>query len=109
VCLQFEESGQITGMVSVENEKVVFVEPINPQATGAVEKWLLETERVMKCTLHKVAGDALRSYAQSERSKWILEWPGQLVLNCSQVYWTQVCATSSTPFVVHSVSSPGQS
>lgn len=77
-------------MESVESEQVPFIEAINPAATGAVEKWLLDTERIMKRTLHSLAGDALRSYAQSERSQWILEWPGQLVLNCSQVYWTQV-------------------
>jgi dynein heavy chain, axonemal len=88
--VQFEESGEIIGMESVEAEKVDFIEPIDPAATGAVELWLLKTESVMKRTLHKLAGDALKSYAQSERSRWILQWPGQLVLNCSQVYWTQV-------------------
>ncbi len=43
----------------------------------------------MRRTLHKVAGEALQAYARGERSQWILEWPGQLVLNCSQVYWTR--------------------
>jgi dynein heavy chain, axonemal len=89
--LQFEQSGEITGIESVESEKVPFIEVVNPAESGAVEKWLLETESVMKRTLHKTAGNALQAYAQGERSKWILEWPGQLVLNCSQVYWTQVC------------------
>jgi dynein heavy chain, axonemal len=50
-----------------------------------VEQWLLEVEGVMKRTLHKLAGEALDAYARTERSRWILEWPGQLVLNCSQV------------------------
>lgn len=72
-------------MESVENELVPFIENINPAATGAVERWLLQTEGVMKRTLQKIAGDALQAYPQNERSKWILEWPGQLVLNCSQV------------------------
>lgn len=89
--VQFEApSGLITGIESVEAERVAFIEAVDPAETGAVEKWLLATESVIKRTLHKTAGDALQSYAQSERSKWILEWPGQLVLNCSQVYWTQV-------------------
>ena len=88
--MQFEEGGKIVGMESVEGEKVDFIEPMDPAATGAVEQWLLQTEGVMKRTLHRMAGDALKSYAQSERSRWILQWPGQLVLNCSQVYWTQV-------------------
>ena len=52
---------------------------------GAVEKWLLDVEADIRRTLHKVAGDSLEAYARSERSRWILEWPGQIVLNCSQV------------------------
>jgi Dynein heavy chain, N-terminal region 2 len=87
--LQFAESGEIVGMESVEGEAVSFADPVDPAATGAVERWLLKAEGVMKRTLHKLAGNALRAYAQNERSQWILQWPGQLVLNCSQVYWTQ--------------------
>ncbi len=52
---------------------------------GAVERWLLESEGCIRRTLHKVAGEALAAYAKTDRSKWILEWPGQIVLNCSQV------------------------
>ena len=44
-----------------------------------------EVEGVIRRTLHKLAAQALAAYAATERSKWILEWPGQLVLNCSQV------------------------
>ena len=43
-----------------------------------------EVEGVIRRTLHKLAGQALAAYATTQRSKWILEWPGQLVLNCSQ-------------------------
>lgn len=50
-----------------------------------MEKWLLDSESAIRRTLHKVAGDALEGYAKTERSRWILEWPGQMVLNCSQV------------------------
>lgn len=53
--------------------------------SGAVERWLLELEGVMRRTLHRVAGEALEAYPRTDRPKWILHWPGQLVLNCSQV------------------------
>lgn len=33
----------------------------------------------------QVAGEALEAYATNDRARWILDWPGQLVLNCSQV------------------------
>lgn len=43
----------------------------------------------MKRTMHRLAGEALEAYATTNREQWLLEWPGQLVLNCSQVYWTK--------------------
>ncbi|CAG9464833.1 unnamed protein product [Pedinophyceae sp. YPF-701] len=85
---QFEASGDITGMTSVEGETIPWIEPVSPAKIGAVEAWLLECENVIKRTLHKIARDAIEAYADTERSRWILNWPGQLVLNCSQVYWT---------------------
>ena len=87
--LEFQESdGTITAMNSVEGERVPFVQAVDPEKSRAVEVWLLEVEDAMRAALHKIAGDAIDAYPQTERSKWILEWPGQLVLNCSQVHWT---------------------
>ncbi|GLI65190.1 hypothetical protein VaNZ11_008652 [Volvox africanus] len=85
----FERNGEISGLISVEGEKIQWIETVNPAATGAVEKWLLDSESCIRRTLHKIAGDSLEAYARTERSRWILEWPGQIVLNCSQVYWTR--------------------
>ncbi|KAK9812825.1 hypothetical protein WJX72_004356 [[Myrmecia] bisecta] len=86
---RFEASGDISGMVSIEGEKIEWVESVRPSSSGAVEVWMGEVEGVIKRTLHKLAGEALAAYATTERSTWILQWPGQLVLNCSQVYWTR--------------------
>lgn len=88
--MQFDSSGLIVGMESVEGEPVSFYKPIDPNAT-AVEWWLLEAEHTIKQTLHTVSGQALEAYPTKARSEWILDWPGQLVLNCSQVFWTKVC------------------
>lgn len=66
-------------------EKIDWIEAVDPSLTGAVELWMGEVEGVIRRTLHKLAGQALAAYATTQRSKWILEWPGQLVLNCSQV------------------------
>lgn len=71
--------------LSLVGEKITWIEAVDPSLTGAVEVWMGEVEGVMRRTLHKLAGQALAAYAATERSKWILEWPGQLVLNCSQV------------------------
>ena len=87
--LQFKDSdGTIIAMNSVEGETVPFPNPVDPEKSRAVEVWLLEVEEQMRGALHKVAGEAIEAYVGEERSKWILEWPGQLVLNCSQVHWT---------------------
>ncbi len=72
------------------------MEPVKPDITGAVELWLNEVEGVIRRTVHKLAEEALTAYTVTERSKWILEWPGQLVLNCSQV-GASVCARQPGP------------
>eukprot|EP00775_Hariotina_reticulata_P006671 gene6671-6895_t len=87
--LVFESNGEISGMISLEGENIPFVENVDPAASGAVECWLLEVEGAIKRTMHSIAREALAAYAKSARSSWILQWPGQLVLNCSQVYWTR--------------------
>lgn len=63
-------------------------------AAGAVECWLLEVEGAMKCAVHSLAREALTAYPKSPRTSWILQWPSQLVLNCSQV-------GRGTPFSQH--------
>jgi hypothetical protein len=39
----------------------------------------------MKRAVHSLAKEALTAYPKSPRTSWILQWPSQLVLNCSQV------------------------
>jgi len=92
--LIFEAEGEITGLLSIEGEKIPFMDSVNPASSGAVEVWLLEVEGAMKRTLHKVAGESIEAYTKGPRSKWILNWPGQLVLNCSQVFWTREVSLS---------------
>lgn len=38
----------------------------------------------MKRAVHTLVREALTAYPRSARTDWILQWPGQLVLNCSQ-------------------------
>lgn len=87
--------GVIVGMESPEKEKVPFRyenydEPsrIHPQnAHGMVEKWLLDVERVMKKCIAESVDLSNTDYATAQRSKWVLQWPGQVVICISQVYW----------------------
>lgn len=86
---KFQSNGDITGMVSVEDERIPWIEPVSPHKIGPVETWLTKCETVIYQTMHKMARDAIEDYPNKERSSWILQWPGQLVLNCGQVFWTK--------------------
>lgn len=55
---------------------------------GMVEKWLLQVEDVMISSLRKVIMDANEAYTSTPRNRWVLEWPGQVVICSSSIYWT---------------------
>ena len=89
--LTFQDDNQrIIAMCSAENERVKFKEVIEPaKAKGAVEKWLLQVEKIMRISIHEQVGRAMKAYAEFPREKWVLEWPGQVVICVSQIYWTK--------------------
>ena len=53
-----------------------------------VEKWLLQVEETMIASVRKVISESFSAYANSERSNWVLEWPGQVVICVSSIFWT---------------------
>ena len=79
--------------MALGHDKVVaFREKIYPnRARGMVEKWLLQVAAVMAESIRHVIKDACEDYAGKERNKWIVEWPGQIVIAGSQVFWTMDC------------------
>ncbi|RUS89800.1 hypothetical protein EGW08_002412, partial [Elysia chlorotica] len=87
--LEFTDKEEIIGMVSAENETVPFSTMIVPaKAKGMVEKWLLQVEDVMISSLRKVVIDSNTGYKVTPRKRWVVEWPGQVVLCVSSLYWT---------------------
>ena len=76
-------------MFSSEGEKIKLTSSISTsEAKGAVEKWLLQVQDIMFVSLRDVIEKARNAYATDTREDWVKEWPGQVVLCFSQIYWT---------------------
>lgn len=81
--------GIVTGMVSMEKERVDFSKKVDVNEgdkKGNVEKWLLEIEGVMIDTLKKITKTALED--DSKRVQWVKKWPAQTVLGVNMIRWT---------------------
>ena len=76
-------------MFSSEGEKVELSNTISTSAArGAVEKWLLQVQDTMVVSVRDVIAKARDAYAVDPRIEWVREWPGQVVICVSQIYWT---------------------
>eukprot|EP00960_Hanusia_phi_P013114 383004-Hanusia_phi.AAC.2 len=87
--LNFNDDLIAEGMISGEGENVPWPRKINPaEARGAVEKWLLQTEGMMKEAVREQCSKGRVSYQEMNREKWVLEWPGMVVIAIGQMHWT---------------------
>ncbi|VDO03290.1 unnamed protein product [Rodentolepis nana] len=87
--LEFDKSLQIKAMFSSEGERVDLSQIIDTASSrGAVEKWLLQVQDIMLLSVHDVISEAKDAYDSDIRDTWVLEWPGQVVLCVSQIFWT---------------------
>lgn len=73
-------------MFSAEEECVDLIPTLYP--TGSVEYWLLGVENSMQNTVRVTLGKSLEDLMIKERKEWVLCWPGQVIIACSQTYWT---------------------
>ncbi|TPX70976.1 hypothetical protein CcCBS67573_g06369 [Chytriomyces confervae] len=88
--LEFDEKLDIKGMYSAQKEYVKFTSPVSTaDAAGAVEKWLVDVEKLMLISLREVCATSHAAYRETPREKWVLEWPGQVVIGVSSIYWTK--------------------
>ncbi|KAK5669543.1 hypothetical protein QVD99_003934 [Batrachochytrium dendrobatidis] len=87
--LEFDEKLDIISLYSSEKERLALTKKVSTvDAKGTVEKWLRDVENAMLSSLHSIIKAAYLAYPNSPREKWVLEWPGQVVICVSQIYWT---------------------
>ncbi|XP_052595155.1 dynein axonemal heavy chain 11 isoform X2 [Peromyscus californicus insignis] len=89
--LQFEDNPEVptykaTGMFSKEKEYVPF--QAGCECIGHVESWLLQLEQTMKETVRQAIAEAIAAYEEKPRELWILDFPAQVALTGSQIWWT---------------------
>ena len=59
-----------------------------------VEKWLLQVQETMILSLQDVMEESVKAYDEQPRDKWVLEWPGQVIIAASTIYWTRDVTSS---------------
>ncbi|KAL7754360.1 hypothetical protein RI367_000341 [Sorochytrium milnesiophthora] len=90
--LEFEKGadGEFTkraiGMYSKEDEFVNFSEPC--ECVGAVEVWLCRLEATMRKSLRALLCDGVITYEEKPREQWIFDYPAQVTLAGTQIWWT---------------------
>ncbi|XP_063306953.1 dynein axonemal heavy chain 11 [Pelobates fuscus] len=86
--LQFRDTAEnvATGMYSKEKEFVPF--NVNCHCTGQVEHWLSRLEETMCETIRHHITEAVTSYEEKPRDQWIFDYPAQVALTSSQIWWT---------------------
>ncbi|XP_057312411.1 dynein axonemal heavy chain 12-like isoform X2 [Hydractinia symbiolongicarpus] len=87
--LQFTQTLDITHLFSSEGEQIALSEIISTSsARGAVEKWLLQVQDTMLVSIKDIIEKAVEAYSITPRKEWVKEWPGQVVICVSQIFWT---------------------
>ncbi|CAH1164042.1 unnamed protein product [Phaedon cochleariae] len=76
----------IHGMYAKDGEYVDFNEPTN--CNGPVEVWLNSVESSMRVTIRTSIGDGVNSYEEKPRDQWLFDFPAQVSLCGTQIWWT---------------------
>ncbi|KAI4543842.1 hypothetical protein MG293_006636 [Ovis ammon polii] len=83
---QYVSAHRAVGMYSKDKEYVPF--PAGCECIGHVETWLLQLERTMQDTVRHSITEAVAVYEDRPRELWIFDFPAQVALTSSQIWWT---------------------
>ncbi|KAM4623876.1 dynein axonemal heavy chain 9 isoform 1-T1 [Polymixia lowei] len=90
--MQFETDGEGNptktglGMYSKEEEYVPFNQSCD--CTGQVEVWLNRVLDTMRSTVRHEMTEAVMAYEDKPREQWLFDYPAQVALTCTQIWWT---------------------
>ncbi|XP_076002796.1 dynein axonemal heavy chain 9 [Genypterus blacodes] len=90
--MKFEEDGEGNptkiglGMYSKEGEYVSFNEVCD--CSGQVEVWLNRVLHAMRSTVRHEMTEAVVAYEDKPRDQWLFDYPAQVALTCTQIWWT---------------------
>ncbi|CAM4557085.1 unnamed protein product [Lepidochelys kempii] len=74
------------GMYSKEEEYVSFSEPCD--CSGQVEIWLNHVLDSMRATVRHEMTEGVTAYEEKPREQWLFDYPTQVALTCTQIWWT---------------------
>ncbi|NXH09440.1 DYH9 protein, partial [Bucco capensis] len=74
------------GMYSREEEYVSFSEACD--CNGQVEVWLNHVLDSMRATVRDELMEAVMTYEEKPREQWLFDYPAQVALTCTQIWWT---------------------
>ncbi|XP_064006872.1 dynein axonemal heavy chain 17 [Pogoniulus pusillus] len=74
------------GMFSRDEEYVPFNKDCD--LSGQVEVWLSRVLERMRSTLRHLIPEALLTYEEKPREQWVFDYPAQIALTCTQIWWT---------------------
>ncbi|XP_069510616.1 dynein axonemal heavy chain 9 [Ambystoma mexicanum] len=74
------------GMYSKEDEYVNFNEPCD--CSGQVESWLNRVLEAMRATVRHEMTEGVTAYEEKPREQWLFDYPAQVALTCTQIWWT---------------------
>ena len=81
-----EPTKTAVGMYSKDGEYLDFDEPC--ELVGQVENWLNKLLDRMRATVRNQFSDAVVTYEEKPREQWIFDYPGQVALAGTQIWWT---------------------
>lgn len=81
-----EEIKVALAMYSKESEYVDFDAPCD--CVGQVEVWLNRLMDTMRSTVRQQLCEAVVSYEEKAREQWLFDYPAQVALSTTQIWWT---------------------